>query len=256
MISKLRSFLHPCQVIPDNRERERESLIALEMTFHLISIPILFSSSSFSCILFSLVLLPFMGIADTHSHHHQQQYPSYEMSSHIPPVAASCSSEEERTTCSSSSPSPSKVKMWRCNFCRKVLKVPEDGDKRLASSYPSFIIGKLLSIVGSIGLLVGLTLKFFFLDDEGTMRVISYFIACCSLVVFSIGAFLVIWATLYKSQKARKEFDCERSGGGRPASTLSSASFQSHSSTTGILEKRRKANNVHAISVPDTTINC
>ena len=54
MISKLRSFLHPCQVIPDNRERE--SLIALEMTFHLISILILFSSSSSFFPLFCFLL--------------------------------------------------------------------------------------------------------------------------------------------------------------------------------------------------------
>ena len=162
-------------------------------------------------------------------------------------------SEEESAT--STTPTPGMM----CNLCRKVLKVPENGDKRLASSYASFVIGKLLSLIGSIGLLAGLTLRFFFLEDENVMRVISYFVVIASVFVFGIGAFLVIWTTLYKSQKARAQFDYERTGkplsGGRPASTLSSSSFQSQSS--GFLTKNAvKGNNIHTLQVPNTSINC
>jgi hypothetical protein len=181
---------------------------------------------------------------------------------HYPHAGGSYSEEESAT--SASTPTPGKVKMWRCNFCQRVLKVPVDGDKRLASSYPSFVIGKLLSLIGSFGLLAGLTLRFFFLEDANVMRVISYFVVVASLVIFGIGAFLVIYATVYKTNKARKQFEYERTGksgssGRRPESTLSSTSIQSPSTSPGYFSKKNaKGNNVHTIQMPDnkTSINC
>jgi len=159
-------------------------------------------------------------------------------------------SEEETGIICPSDTTPSKLKRLKCSLCRKVLKLPEDGDPRLASSYPSFVVGKLLSIVGSLSLLIGLVMRFFFLEDEGPLRAVSYLIVVASLFVFSVGAFLVIWATMYKSLKARKVILNETvAGPSRPASTLSSASFHSHSSTTGILNNKQRKGNVHSISV-------
>lgn len=94
-----------------------------------------------------------------------------------------------------------------CHWCQQMFSIPSDADKRLARSYRSFVIGRFLGVVSSIGLLLGLTVKFFFLDESSSFgSILSYVIIALSLIVFSISAVLVIWATLYKSAKARREF--------------------------------------------------
>lgn len=94
-----------------------------------------------------------------------------------------------------------------CHWCQEMFSIPPDADKRLARSYRSFVIGRFLGVLSSIGLVLGLTVKFFFLDESSSFAsVLSYVIIAFSLLVFFISAALVIWATLYKSAKARREF--------------------------------------------------
>jgi len=168
-----------------------------------------------------------------------------------------CSTEGSST---SSDTRNSRLHGIRCYVCRRILKVPQERDKRLASSYPSFIVGRILGLGSSVGLLVGLFLRFVFLDNDGPWKGISYFIIAVSIMAFAIGALLVIWATLYKSAKVRREMLEEKKGMPgpssspfspiRPSSTLSSSSFQSHSSATAILPPQRVK------SHPVGSINC
>lgn len=121
-------------------------------------------------------------------------------------------------------------------------------DKRLASSYASFHVGRFLAIAGSLTLLGGLFLKFFMLHGEQFWSIITWFTASAGLVVIFIGAGLVLWAALVEAQRARKEFEGNLHSGGttstqkgssnnklRPPSALSSSSFQSSSSRVPIL---------------------
>lgn len=168
-----------------------------------------------------------------------------------------CSTEGSST---SSDTRNSRLHGIRCYVCRRILKVPQERDKRLASSYPSFIVGRLLGLGGSVGLLIGLFLRYFFLDNDGSWKGVSYFIIIVSIITFAIGAVLVIWATLYKSAKARRDLLEEKKGIPgpssppfsplRPSSTLSSSSFQSHSSATAILPPQGVKNH------PVGSINC
>ena len=121
-------------------------------------------------------------------------------------------------------------------------------DKRLASSYASFHIGRFLAIAGSLTLLGGLFLKFLMLHDEQFWSIITWFTASAGLVLIFIGAGLVLWAALVEAQRARKEFEENLHSGGttstqknssnnklRPSSALSSSSFQSSNSRVPIL---------------------
>ena len=121
-------------------------------------------------------------------------------------------------------------------------------DKRLASSYASFHVGRFLAIAGSLTLLGGLFLKFLMLHDEQFWSIITWFTASAGLVFIFIGAGLVLWAALVEAQRARKEFEGNLLSGGttstqknsssnklRPPSALSSSSFQSSNSRVPIL---------------------
>lgn len=94
-----------------------------------------------------------------------------------------------------------------CLWYQKMFTIAPDSDKRLARSYPSFIIGRFLGILSSISLLIGFLVKFFFMNESSSFgSIISYVIIGSSVGVFAIAAILVIWATVYKSAKARREF--------------------------------------------------
>lgn len=90
------------------------------------------------------------------------------------------------------------------NLYEKIAVIPEDTDKRLARAYPTFIIGRILSVSASFTLLIGLIIKLFALSFA--VSAIAYIIIAISLVTFILGAFLVIWATLHQSVKARDDF--------------------------------------------------
>lgn len=78
-------------------------------------------------------------------------------------------------------------------------------DLRLASAYTSYFIGRFLSFGGSILLLLGLVIKFIFLEDTtGPKHIISIVIASLGLVLFIFGASLIISSAL-RAQKAQKE---------------------------------------------------
>lgn len=94
-----------------------------------------------------------------------------------------------------------------CHWYEKIFKIEPDADKRLARSHGSFIIGRFLGVLSSISLLIGFCVKFFFINDSSSFgSIVSYIIILTSLAVFAVAAFLVIWATVYKSAKAREEF--------------------------------------------------
>lgn len=131
-----------------------------------------------------------------------------------------------------------------CSWFRRALGLTRsrDIDKRLASSYTSFHVGRFLAIAGSLTLLGGLFLKFLMLHDEKFWSVITWFAASTGLVFIFIGAGLVLWAALVKAQKARQEFEEKLHSGKvlptnklRPSSALSSSSFHSNNSRVPIL---------------------
>lgn len=93
-----------------------------------------------------------------------------------------------------------------CLWCQKMFSIAPNSDKRLARSYTSFIIGRFLGILSSIGLLIGLFVKFFSMNDSSFVSILAYIIIGTSIGVFSLSAVLVIWATVYKSAKARQKF--------------------------------------------------
>ena len=92
---------------------------------------------------------------------------------------------------------------------RRLLRVPANGDKRLASSYASFLLGRLLSLCGSISLLVGLLFRFLFLDEDGPAKSVPFAIIGASFLVIVVGVSLVIWSAR-KSQAARRRHDKQR----------------------------------------------
>lgn len=91
-------------------------------------------------------------------------------------------------------------------WIEKMLSVREDTDKRLAKAYPSFVLGRFLGIASSITLVFGLIIKFCFLGSASIGSIIAYIIITISITVFAIAAGLVIWATVYQSANARKQF--------------------------------------------------
>ena len=88
----------------------------------------------------------------------------------------------------------------------RLLRVPANGDKRLASSYASFLLGRILSLSGSICLLMGLFFRFIFMGDDGAAKSVPFTIIGTSIVMIVVGASLVIWSA-HKSQEARKRYD-------------------------------------------------
>lgn len=98
------------------------------------------------------------------------------------------------------------VTLIKKNMCHRLLRVPTDGDKRLASSHVSFLLGRVLSLSGSIGLLIGLFFRFIFMGKDGPAKSVPFTIIGMSIFMILVGAFLVIWSA-HKSQKARKQFD-------------------------------------------------
>jgi hypothetical protein len=114
------------------------------------------------------------------------------------------------------------------SMCQRLLRVPVNGDKRLASSYTSFVLGRVLSIAGSSLLLVGLFFRFIFMSNDGAAKSIPFTIIGASIVMIVVGATLVIWSA-HKSQVARKLHDQDLLPNNktvRPDSGLSSGSFQ------------------------------
>ena len=93
-----------------------------------------------------------------------------------------------------------------CLWCHKIFTIAPDSDKRLARSYMSFIIGRFLGILSSVGLLIGLFVKFFSVSDSSFLSILAFVIIATSICVFSFSAILVIWATVYKSARAREKF--------------------------------------------------
>lgn len=132
-----------------------------------------------------------------------------------------------------------------CSWFRRLLGLHRSRniDKRLASSFTSFHVGRFLAITGSLTLLGGLFLKFLMLHDEKFWSIITWFAASAGLVLIFIGAALVLWAALVKAQQARKEFEeklhssklATSTGKLRPPSALSSSSFNSNNSRVPIL---------------------
>lgn len=138
------------------------------------------------------------------------------------PIPGPSSSSSSRVI-SQSIPSP------QVSMSHRLLRVPANGDKRLASSYPSFLLGRILSLTGSISLLVGLIFRYFFMGDDGAAKSIPFTIIGASILMIVVGATLVIWSA-HKSQVARKLHDQDlipnqKSRDVRPGSGLSSGSY-------------------------------
>lgn len=119
--------------------------------------------------------------------------------------------------------------MNKISMCHRLLRVPVNGDKRLASSYPSFLLGRMLSLTGSISLLIGLFFRFIFMGDDGVAKSIPFTIIGVSIAMVVVGAVLVIWSA-HKSKGARKLYDQDlisnqKPRDCRPDSGLSSGSF-------------------------------
>lgn len=92
-------------------------------------------------------------------------------------------------------------------WLEKMLSLPKDRDKRLAKSYPSFIIGRFLAIASSFTLVLGLIIKFYFIENARSIgSIISYVIIGLSTLTFILASILVIYATIYKSTNVRKDF--------------------------------------------------
>ena len=134
------------------------------------------------------------------------------------------SSSSSRCVSRQADPGPDNTSM-----CYRLLRVPANGDRRLASSYPSFLLGRILSLTGSIFLLVGLFFRFIFMGRDGPAKSIPFTIIGASIIMIAVGAMLVIWSA-HKSQTARKLHDQDliqnqKPQDGRPGSGLSSGSF-------------------------------
>ncbi|KAI1285795.1 hypothetical protein HDE_11582 [Halotydeus destructor] len=103
-------------------------------------------------------------------------------------------------------------------FGRKI-----DSDKRLASAYLSYHVGRFSSLVGSAMLLFGLLIKFVYLGDKRPLiSIMVTIIVFGSVAAILFGSIAIFWSA-GKGRKAQLRYEEERKL--RPGSAMSDYSF-------------------------------
>lgn len=96
----------------------------------------------------------------------------------------------------------------KCGCCAGLF-APRDQDRRLATSYPAYIVGRWLALIGSCLLLLGLLIKFILLDRKGAVDILTLVIISISLVGIGVGALCIFWSAR-QARKAQLQYEDER----------------------------------------------
>lgn len=96
-----------------------------------------------------------------------------------------------------------------CGCCGGWLLATRDQDRRLATSYTAYAVGRWLSLLGSCLLLIGLLIKFMFLTRSGAVDILVLIMIVMAVGGVSLGAIMIIWSAS-RARHAQRQYQDER----------------------------------------------
>lgn len=141
--------------------------------------------------------------------------------------------------------------------CSRLVNFDRPADSRLVSSYAPYQFGRYLAICGSIGLLLGLLLKFIFFENKHLIYLTAITIICLSLLAIMFGAVAICWSA-HQAKSAQTVYEDDRRL--RPDSVMSTTSYLSEgssnrNSTTVPTSSNANRTDFMFVSSPLSTLN-